>query len=1083
MVKFNTSGNKRLKVTVTNASGVSSTSKERTINISPAKVDSLYYTNPMLNILSVFDLDTDGSDEFITSDGKKLMEQDKAGEVTMIRKMYNSSLPVYDWNSSRSYFKPVDVNRDGLIDILNYTSPDWNRYRVWTNNGNKDLSIGDEFSLARSDQYGTIFYEDFDNDGSLEGILSYCSEYYKLSDDCQSYQSFTMTDIPQPARLKSVYDFNGDGLLDLYVMIRTNPNRYTPDTPVIYYNNGDMTFRKGEQMPVLSEEVTPSLIGDFDSDGKVDLAYNGAGYAFGVSSYKESFEIQYGNGKIVNAICPDGRAFSVFVGAFDFDNNGFTDFIVRLSDNSHIIVYIMPDYSYSYSDIYSANIGDVYNAVFNRNNGTTYIHNLKNINSRNEAPGTPTGLRHTVNSKFVNIAWSSASDKETPSNGLKYNISIKHKNATGNGAYLISPMNQDKDGITVPHNHRLLVQPQISIPVKSIPAGEYEVRVQAVDNHNVSGAFSQVYLMNIPEIAEIDAPNSAIVDTPVNVSLIGNSSSASIDFGNDSEFKQSGNKYEVIWHSEGMRTITLGGRIVATLMVYKSPEAEFTIPSEILEGSTINVICPTAKSGLWYIIDNGIVSFLNDSPRISNISISDNHLTFTVKGESDFIIRHTVTENYGSNAVEHNCHVNSLNAKPNIDYVSVDSSGEHNEIHWNIGVLPQLTEAVNIYRETSHINEYELIGSVSSNDGKFVDMASNPEIKSERYAIAVKLPYGESAKSTLHQPMHLQLNLGIGNSVNLRWSKYEGRTVRSYQIYAGDNEESMQLLESVSGNISSYSDKTPKNFYAVTVLFENSPAKSLQKVINTVTEDHPISNVASSSDISSALLAQSLELYTQDGMGTVNLDETKNIKVSASLNPAGVSITQLDWSIEEGQNIASVNDNGVVTVSAPGEFCVAARTRDGSDLKSSITITAFGSEIKVEKIIITPESISGYVDDTYKIEAKIYPENATDKQIVWSCENPDIAMIIGNSQVKLLKVGTTTISATATDGSGVTALCLITVIDNDGIDSVLSDADSDVKIYTTTGFLVFEGKYSDAKLNAGIYIIVTKGNIYKMIIK
>lgn len=40
-----------------------------------------------------------------------------------------------------------------------------------------------------------------------------------------------------------------------------------------------------------------------------------------------------------------------------------------------------------------------------------------------------------------------------------------------------------------------------------------------------------------------------------------------------------------------------------------------------------------------------------------------------------------------------------------------------------------------------------------------------------------------------------------------------------------------------------------------------------------------------------------------------------------------------------------------------------------------------------------------------------------------------------------------------------------------------------VKIYTTMGVLVFDGKYNDANLDRGIYIIVSQDRIFKQLIK
>ena len=60
------------------------------------------------------------------------------------------------------------------------------------------------------------------------------------------------------------------------------------------------------------------------------------------------------------------------------------------------------------------------------------------------------------------------------------------------------------------------------------------------------------------------------------------------------------------------------------------------------------------------------------------------------------------------------------------------------------------------------------------------------------------------------------------------------------------------------------------------------------------------------------------------------------------------------------------------------------------------------------------------------ITANITPQNATNKQLNWTSSNEDVATV-ENGVVTAVAVGTATITAAATDGSGVTATCQVTV--------------------------------------------------------
>lgn len=936
-IRFTAPGHKNISVAVTGANGVRSTSKERSLEIRNAKVDTIG-NGPLESIIGVFDLDADGSEEFLIPIGLqskvKFIEQNDMGELNQVRKMYNTNLDGY-----RNVI-PVDINRDGLVDFLSDGSY---YYYLWTNNSDKDLDISEKLTLADSDDK---IFVDMNNDGKPEAIFNNSGHiaYLEFNDDMKENTLLNIYSLKY--YIHAVDDYNGDGLPDFF----TKKN----DEYLILYNKGGMTFSEGEKIPKYND-VKPTLIGDFDHDGKLDVLYNGYG-GVQYAHYAESVTICYGNGRTVKVQCPDGNAFGETIGVFDFDNNGIDDFLFDMKNyGTSQIIYMNPDYSYN-----SLDAGDdsyVYNnSVFHRNDGGTYTLAKKIYNIANERPTAPGEIRHSVNEEFVNIEWSAASDKETPAGGLKYNISVKKKGAEGEGAYLLSPMNMGRDNVSVPSGHRLLNAPRIVIPLSSIPDGEYEVKVQAVDGQRVTGPFSQVYTMTVPNKAVLDAPSSALTGEKVIVRLIGNIASPEFDFGPDatvvkSEFRQS---YDAVWTESGMKTLKVNGETVATLMVYDAPEADFTLPAEIYEGATVNVECPTAQNGTWEIVCNGKESPLDLSPRTSGVKVADGKIVFTVTGREDFTIRHIVTESYGRTKVEHTATIISEKARPAIDRVAINASGDANAIYWDANSMPAGTETVLVYRETARINQYELLGSVAAADGMFTDATSLPSIKAARYAISFALPYGESALSEAHQTMHLQLNKGWNGGVNLMWSKYEGRPVISYEIYGGDTEDALQLIESVSGNLTSYTADGTKAYYAVGVVFDDSEEPASRAGAET-----PRSNVAATADASAVILASGLVITTGEESDEIDLDESNKLQLTAYLTPTGVSVGQIDWYISKGSDLAKVNGNGLVTAYKPGKITVNAATRDGSGISASLDLTITGSSSGVEDIVTGPESNAG----------------------------------------------------------------------------------------------------------------------------
>lgn len=85
------------------------------------------------------------------------------------------------------------------------------------------------------------------------------------------------------------------------------------------------------------------------------------------------------------------------------------------------------------------------------------------------------------------------------------------------------------------------------------------------------------------------------------------------------------------------------------------------------------------------------------------------------------------------------------------------------------------------------------------------------------------------------------------------------------------------------------------------------------------------------------------------------------------------------------------------------------------------------SDILVESISLSPESWSSVEGESFQITAALMPENATDKTLKWTSNNLEVATVDGNGFVSVLNVGSCTITATAVDGSELSASCEITV--------------------------------------------------------
>lgn len=91
--------------------------------------------------------------------------------------------------------------------------------------------------------------------------------------------------------------------------------------------------------------------------------------------------------------------------------------------------------------------------------------------------------------------------------------------------------------------------------------------------------------------------------------------------------------------------------------------------------------------------------------------------------------------------------------------------------------------------------------------------------------------------------------------------------------------------------------------------------------------------------------------------------------------------------------------------------------------------------VKVSGITLNPDiSLEIKEGSSYTIKATVVPSNATNNSVKWVSSSPDVATVDDNGNVTALKAGSTTITCTAVDGSGVSAVCPVTVTAEDIID-------------------------------------------------
>lgn len=129
------------------------------------------------------------------------------------------------------------------------------------------------------------------------------------------------------------------------------------------------------------------------------------------------------------------------------------------------------------------------------------------------------------------------------------------------------------------------------------------------------------------------------------------------------------------------------------------------------------------------------------------------------------------------------------------------------------------------------------------------------------------------------------------------------------------------------------------------------------------------------------------------------------------------------WS-SSNTSIATVDQTGKVTGLTPGYVVITAIAADGSGASDSVVIRVINP---VTSITLSETKITIYVGDTHNIQAKINPENASIKGIVWTSDDENVAKVYPDGDVVGISPGRIMVHATSTDTNDIVASCTVIV--------------------------------------------------------
>ena len=177
----------------------------------------------------------------------------------------------------------------------------------------------------------------------------------------------------------------------------------------------------------------------------------------------------------------------------------------------------------------------------------------------------------------------------------------------------------------------------------------------------------------------------------------------------------------------------------------------------------------------------------------------------------------------------------------------------------------------------------------------------------------------------------------------------------------------------------------------------------------------------SQSSAKRALYVKSITVYYYNPLAitAISLDKTSTTlragtreTLTATVTPENATDAVV-WSSSD-KNVATV-ENGVVTAVAGGTATITAASASDATIKAECVVTVL-APIAVTDVTLNKSATTLLVGWTETLTATVAPENATNKDIVWSSSDESVATV-KNGVVTAVAKGTADITVTTADGN------------------------------------------------------------------
>lgn len=224
-----------------------------------------------------------------------------------------------------------------------------------------------------------------------------------------------------------------------------------------------------------------------------------------------------------------------------------------------------------------------------------------------------------------------------------------------------------------------------------------------------------------------------------------------------------------------------------------------------------------------------------------------------------------------------------------------------------------------------------------------------------------------------------------------------------------------------------------------------SPSTAYQKTVNWSTSNSKVATVKSNGEITAKSVGScyiiatakdekkkraKCKIYVRQPVKSIKVSKNQDVytgqihNLKAKVNPTNAYNKNILYSSSD-TSIVNVDAKGNVTaIASEGTAIITCTAADGQGAKATVTVTIRQSvtslQFKKNNYIIGTKGIK-------KTNTIIGPENAYNKVLKFKSSNTKIAKVDKDGNVTGISAGETIISATTTDGSNITASCIVKI--------------------------------------------------------